>query len=108
MVVHEAQVELPRTWTLQLVDLDLNIDSLRLRMYLTLIVLRHAATISGLVGAAILASSLAAVRTVGAVLMFGGLLLYCLCVTILTLPLCVRVLRGKPFSLTRFHHSINV
>ena len=91
-----------------MVDLDLNIDSLTLRMYLKLIVLGHAATISGLVGAAILVSSLAALRTVGAVLMFGGLLLYCLCVTVFALPLCVRVLRGKPFSLVRLHHSLNI
>lgn len=90
------------------VDLELSIDSVTLRWYRRLLVLRHASILVGGVSAVIVASPLDSIREWAGGLVLVSLLVFALSMTVLLWTLSARVLRGRPTTYVRIHHSLNV
>jgi hypothetical protein len=93
---------------LELTDLDLLLDPVTMRWYVRLLCLRHASIVVGLSSASLLMLPFGRVDEIAGNTMQVSLLVFALTVTILVWPLCVRTLRGRPVSYTRFHYSLNV
>jgi hypothetical protein len=91
-----------------LVDLDLRLHGVVLEIYYRVLIVRHLSILVGLSGAILFLTSISALRQIAAVAMFGGMVLWTLTVTILVWPACALALRGRPVTLTRLHHSMNV
>ena len=90
------------------VDLDLAIDSITLRWYRRLLVVRHGSIVIGAASAVVVASPLDSLREWTGALVILAAVVFALSMTVLLWPLCVRALRGGRTTYVRFHHSLNV
>ena len=93
---------------LELIYLSLRIDSATMRWYVRLLCIRHASIVVGLSSASLLVLPVASVDELAGTTMQVSLIVFASTVTVLVWPLCVRSLRGRPFSYSRFHYSMNV